>query len=234
MKKIKIIIEICLTITILLLNFLSYFFEKYRILVFVLGILYCLFFFGQLIFSFIQLIRKEIPFGLITTITVIIFFQNDSVNSNYRVVENRSGVLINIIASMILAIILTSILFLHSEEKRIKDFLAFSIVSILLSTGIVMYGIFPIVNYSFDMTETEIVEVTVSNYVGEDSSLKGAYFDTHYIYDIETTNNTTISQISIDSDYKIKANTHVLIKYRKGIFCEIYKIDYSTLTSIED
>lgn len=96
-----------------------------------------------------------------------------------------------------------------------------------------MYGIFPIANYSFDMTETEIIEVTVSNYVGEDS-LKGAFFDTHHIYDIERPNNTTISEISIDSDYKIKANTHVLIKYRKGIFCEIYKIDYSSLISMED
>ena len=109
-NKIKIIMEFCLTITILLLNFLCYFLEKYRILVIVLGVMYCLFFFGQLIFSVIKLTRKEIPFGLVTTIVVLIFFQNDSINWNYRIVENRSSALIIIIASTIITIILISIL----------------------------------------------------------------------------------------------------------------------------
>ena len=117
-NKIKIIIEVCLTITVLLLNFLSYFLEKYRILVLVLGILYCLFFFGQLIFSVIKLIKKEIPFGLIITIIVLIFFQNDSVNSNYRIVENRSSALLIIITSMIIAIIIITI-FLENTNVKI-------------------------------------------------------------------------------------------------------------------
>ena len=69
--------------------------------------------------------------------------------------------------------------------------------------------------------------------MGEDN-LRGAFFDTHYLYNIESPDDIQINAISIDSDYKIDINTPILIKYRQGVFCQVYKIDYSGLTSIED
>lgn len=221
-------IEFCLTITLLFINFLSYFLDAYRIFVLILGIIYCLLFGTQLIFSAIKLKKGEFPFGIIATIILIILCQNDSINSNYLIVENPFVAVLIITAIIIMTVILMVVFCVGSKKILKDDFLSFCIISILLSLGSILYGIFPIVNYSFDTTETQIVEVTVYEWVGEDN-LKGAFFDTHYLYNVEPPTDTSINQISIDSDYEIELNTLVSIKYRKGIFCEIYKIDYSSL-----
>ena len=226
------IIELFLTIPILLLNFLSFTLDGDRILVFVFGILYCLILITQLIFSIIKMVRIEIPFGIIVTIILIVLFQNDSINSNYLIVENHDTAVIIILTIIIMTIILMFIFCLCFKKTLKEYFLPFFFASVFISLGSVLYVIFPMVNYSFDITETQVVEVTVINHVKEEN-LKGSFFDVHHIYAIDAPDNIPLNQISVDSDYKIDVNTRVFIKYRKGVFCNAYKVDYSRLTLAE-
>lgn len=226
--KAKIIIECSLSVQILLINFLSYALESYRLVVFVLGILYCILFFGLLLISVVKLLKSKFPFGIVFTIVCLVLLQNDSINSNYLVVENRFSATFVLLTIAIVAIVLIFVFLVNSKKTWKEDCLPFSVISIFLSLGIVLYGIFPIVNYSFDMTQTKAVYVTVIEDAGEEN-LKGAFFDTHYIYNVDAPDNLPITQISIDSDYKIDINTRVFIEYRKGVFCDMYKINYSKL-----
>lgn len=228
LKKIKSIIELSITIIMLLVIFLLYLFEKYRIVVFILGFFYCLFFLAQLTFSVKKLAKKEIPWGLIINILVLIFFSNDAINSNYHVVENQHSAILIIISIIVMTIVLFSILFICNKETLKEDFLSFIIICTLISAGTILYCIFPTINYSFDLTESKEIEVKIVEYIEEDS-LKGAFFDRHSVYTVDSPEYININKISIDNDYKIEIGTPISIKYREGLFCKIYKIDYSKL-----
>jgi hypothetical protein len=223
-----------LTIALLLIGFISYSLDKFRVLVMFMGILYCMIFCGLLAFSVILLKKKEIPFGIISVLVIFVMFQNDSINNNFICVENRLGAQVVFLTILILAIVLMVILCLGLKKAAWKEELpSFLIISILLSVACVTYGLFPMINYSFDLTDTKVLEVYVVESAGEDN-LRGAFFDTHYLYQISPLDNVSLNQISIDSDYKIDNNTAVWIEYREGLFCEIYKIDYSRLARASD
>ncbi len=184
--------------------------------------------------SLISLIRIELPWGITITNVWLVLFQNDSVNSTYVIVGNPIAAKFVLISVVILALVLISILGICRKSKEkdfqsyIKKYLSYALVSVLFSGGVIWFGLFPIVNYSFDTTETQIVEVTVIEDAGNDS-LMGSFFDFHELYNIDTADDIQIDQISIDTDYKIDLNIRIPIMYRKGLFCEIYKVDYSYL-----
>lgn len=185
--------------------------------------------------SLISLIRIELPWGITITVVWMILFQNDSINSTYVIVGNPIAAKFVLISVVILALVLISILGICRKSKEkdfqsyIKKYLSYALVSVLFSVGVISFGLFPIVNYSFDTTETQIIEVTVIEDAGNDVRLRRSFFDFHDLYNIETTDDIQLNQISIDTDYKIDINTRVQIKYRKGLFCEMYKVDYSYL-----
>ena len=234
-NKAKIITEIILSVILIFIYYLSFALENYRSAVFILGIIYCVLFGVQLIMSLISLIRVELPCGITITFVWMILFQNDSINSKYIIVDNPIAAKFVLISIVILALVLISILSIcwNSKEKdfqsNVKKYLSYTLVSVLFSTGVISYGLFPIVNYSFDTTETQIVEVTVIENAGKDVRLRRSFFDFHDLYNIETTDDIQLDQISIDTDYKIDLNIRIPIMYRKGLFCEIFKVDYSYL-----
>ena len=234
-NKAKIITEIILSVILIFIYYLSFALENYRSAVFILGIIYCVLFGVQLIMSLISLIRVELPCGITITFVWMILFQNDSINSKYIIVDNPKGSDFVLTLIAILAIVVITIWVIRWRTKEedfksyIKSYLASIFMCIIFSTGVISYGLFPIVNYSFDTTETQIVEVTVIENAGKDVRLRRSFFDFHDLYNIETTDDIQLNQISIDTDYKIDINTRVLINYRKGIFCEIFKVDYSYL-----
>lgn len=234
-NKAKIITEIILSVILIFIYYLSFALENYRSAVFILGIIYCVLFGVQLIMSLISLIRVELPCGITITFVWMILFQNDSINSKYIIVVNPIAAKFVLISIVILALVLISILSIcwNSKEKdfqsNVKKYLSYTLVSVLFSTGVISYGLFPIVNYSFDTTETQIVEVTVIENAGKDVRLRRSFFDFHDLYNIETIDDIQLNQISIDTDYKIDLNIRIPIMYRKGLFCEMYKVDYSYL-----
>lgn len=234
-NKAKIITEVILSVILIFIYYLSFFLENHRSAVFILGIIYCVLFGVQLIMSLISLIRVELPWG-ITIIPVFMWlFQNDSVNSKYIIVDNPTGseFVLTLIAILAIVVITIWVIRWRTKEEDFKShiisFLSSVFISFIFSTLVIAYGLFPIVNYSFDTTETQIVEVIVIENAGNDQLERSVHFDFHELYNIETTDDIQIDQISVDSDYKIDINTRVQIKYRKGLFCEIYKVDYSYL-----
>lgn len=234
-NKAKIITEIILSVILIFIYYLSFALENYRSAVFILGIIYCVLFGVQLIMSLISLIRVELPCGITITFVWMILFQNDSINSKYIIVDNPKGsdFVLTLIAILAIVVITIWVIRWRTKEEDFKSYiisyLASIFMCIIFSTGVIAYGLFPIVNYSFDTTETQIVEVTVIEDVGNDILERSVFFDFHELYNIETTDDIQIDQISIDTDYKIDINTRVQIKYRKGLFCEMYKVDYSYL-----
>lgn len=234
-NKAKIITEIILSVILIFIYYLSFALENYRSAVFILGIIYCVLFGVQLIMSLISLIRVELPCGITITFVWMILFQNDSINSKYIIVDNPKGsdFVLTLIAILAIVVITIWVIRWRTKEEDFKSYiisyLASIFMCIIFSTGVISYGLFPIVNYSFDTTETQIVEVTVIENAGKDVRLRRSFFDFHDLYNIETTDDIQLNQISIDTDYKIDINTRVLINYRKGIFCEIFKVDYSYL-----
>lgn len=234
-NKAKIITEVILSVILIFIYYLSFFLENHRSAVFILGIIYCVLFGVQLIMSLISLIRVELPCGITITFVWMILFQNDSINSKYIIVDNPKGsdFVLTLIAILAIVVITIWVIRWRTKEEDFKSYiisyLASIFMCIIFSTGVISYGLFPIVNYSFDTTETQIVEVTVIENAGKDVRLRRSFFDFHDLYNIETTDDIQLNQISIDTDYKIDINTRVLINYRKGLFCEIFKVDYSYL-----
>ncbi len=234
-NKAKIITEIILSVILIFIYYLSFFLENYRSAVFVFGIIYCVLFGVQLIMSLISLIRIELPWGITIIPTFMWLFQNDSVNSKYIIVDNPKGsdFALTLIAILAIVVITIWVIRWRTKEEDFKSYIISCLASIFMcfifSVLVIVYGLFPIINYSFDTTETQIIEVTVIENVGNDILERSVFFDFHELYNIETTDDIQLNQISIDTDYKIDLNIRIPIMYRKGLFCEMYKVDYSYL-----
>ena len=155
-NKAKIITEIILSVILIFIYYLSFALENYRSAVFILGIIYCVLFGVQLIMSLISLIRVELPWGITITNVWLVLFQNDSINSTYVIVGNPIAAKFVLISVVILALVLISILGICRKSKEkdfqsyIKKYLSYALVSVLFSGGVISFGLFPIVNYSFD------------------------------------------------------------------------------------
>ena len=232
--KNRFFIDATMTTVILVAMLLSYLLESYRIIVFIFGVLYCLAFVAQFLYTIVQLNKALFPFGILFTICMSTFLQNNGVNWAYIIVWNRNAALLGVPAILIITLILFMVLVHNSNEKiTIKEYFSQGLVSFMLSIGIVLYGLFPMINYSFDTTETKNVDVMITECIGNDH-LRGAFFDRHNLYRIKTQDDVLIEEISIDTDYDyVDINDKVSIKYRKGVFAVIYKVNYSTLSKNE-
>lgn len=221
------ILDIVLSIIICLISFIAFQAESFRILVFVLGVLYILAFVTQLVLSGLQLVRGDAPLGILLSIALLIFTQNESTNSTYIMAIEKNCAGICLLIALVLAIMIAVLLFFLSDEKKIANFLLLLPVSVLISGVIVFGGILPITNYAFDTSETVEIDVTVKDCLGN-AFPRFDEFDEHYAYEIDAPSGYTIDQITIDTDYGVFEKGNVIrIKYRQGLFAPIYRVDYS-------
>jgi len=225
-----IIFDVVLTGFISILNVIAYALEPYRGLILFLGIIYCIALASQLILAIFQIKNRKTPVGSIITLVFSVFLNNDSVNSHYRMILEKKPALNTLIVILICAIILTLFLFFsNTETKKIKDFIIIFFVNLLLCGCIALFEVLPLVNYTFDLSETEEICVVIDSF-SEEENFRGAPFDHHSIYYVSCDEKYSISQISIDDDYgRFEIGESVLLNYRKGIFFNIYKVDYSKL-----
>lgn len=222
------ILDIVLSITICLFSFVAFKAEAFRILVFILGVLYIIAFMTQLVLGVLQVLRGNVPLGLIISLILLALTQNESINSSYIMVEEKPSAGAFLLIVLITTIALMLIFFFASEApKRIKDFLLLFPVSFVISCGIIFFGILPITNYAFDTSETVEIDVTVKSCSGDAFAQVGTS-DEHYAYEIDAPSGYTIDQITIDTDYGVFEKGNVIrIKYRQGLFAPIYRVDYS-------
>ncbi|MBQ9735219.1 MAG: hypothetical protein IJV96_00350 [Clostridia bacterium] len=234
MKRGKFALEFVLILVIVASRIVSYAVEAHRLLVCVLGIIYCFSLLSQIVLSIFLVKHKEFPFGLACSVLIQVFLFNDSTNFNYAmVVEKNSagGLLITIVGT---AILLTATLLLILKKKKVADFLGLFVLNCLVSVGLIGFCVFPTINYTFDMSQAIEIKATVERVNGEDP-LKGAFFDRHYLYDIKGAENFQIDQLSIDTDYGlVEKGTTVILCYRKGAFVPLFKIDYSKMPRVDD
>ena len=221
------ILDIVLSIIICLISFIAFQAESFRILVFILGVFYIIAFMTQLVLGFLQVVRGNVPIGLFFSLVLLVFTQNESINSTYVMVVEKPSAGVVLLIVLITTIALTFFLFGVAEgPKKIKSFLLFFPVSCLISCGIVLYGILPITNYAFDTSETVEIDVTVKSCSGDAFAQVGTS-DEHYAYEIDSPSGYTIDQITIDTDYGVFEKGNVIrIKYRQGLFAPIYRVDY--------
>lgn len=233
MKKKTYILDFALSTIILLSSFVCFAMETSRIWAFGLGAFSLFAVLSQLILSIFQIMHASVPWGTILTIIMLTFTQNDEVNSAYIMILTKSVVGVLLLIILFFALVLTSIFFFtRCDPKKVKDFFALLLISGLLSTGVVSYVVFPIINYAFDTSQTENASVTIEAFLGEDNK-NPIPFEKHYIYKAVFSKELPLTQISVDADYGLIENgTVIRIKYRQGLFAPIYRIDYSQFERI--
>ena len=112
------ILDIVLSIIICLISFIAFQAESFRILVFVLGVLYILAFVTQLVLSGLQLVRGDAPLGILLSIAFLTFTQNKSINSSYIMVEEKPTAGAFLLIVLITTIALTLFFSLRLKLQR--------------------------------------------------------------------------------------------------------------------
>lgn len=229
-NKKRLAVDLILTFIIVLCDLISIWTESYRKFVFIMGLLYCIILVIQIVFSVIQVRRETVPFGLLITLVFITLINNPSVNFRYIMIQNKNISIVAILIIIVLTLILVlSMLLFLSSKRTFGDFILLLAVTGLISTALVISGFMPMINYAFDTTKTIQTDVVIKKKSGEDSFL-GSWFDIDYIYDVQSPENISIDQISIDSDYGLKNEGEIIsIRYRKGLFATIYRVEYSKM-----
>ena len=229
MKKKTLVLDLSLSLCILLLAIFAYAAEEHRVFVFVLGVLYLAAFLFQLVFAFVQLLRKELAFGILISLCGLTFLQNDTVNTAYimQVEKPLAGIVLWML--LILTLILTILLCIFAEKPRTlgEPFLYF-LISALFCAGIICSGFLPMANYALDTSETVEIEATVTECLGE-AHLRHS-FDMHDAYEVVCPHDPTIREITVDTDYGVlEKGAVVRLKYRTGLFSPIHRVDYTFL-----
>ena len=228
MKKKTLVLDLSLSLCILLLAIFAYAAEEHRIFVFVLGVLYLAALLFQLVFAVVQLLRKELAFGILISLCGLTFLQNNTVNTAYimQVEKPLAGIVLWML--LILTLILTILLCIFAEKpKKLWEPFLYFLISAVFCAGIIGFGFLPMANYALDTSETVEIEATVTECLGEANRRS---LDTHDAYEVVCPHDPTIREITVDTDYGVlEKGAVVRLKYRTGLFSPIHRVDYTSL-----
>ncbi len=197
---------------------MSYAMDKYRIACFVFACIALLSLGAAVVTYTIQLkMGKHPPHALIICFLII-----SSTGAFYIQSTSNNNPLYFILISAILALIISLIAYIKVSFKGVAiAFLINMVACIMLYFSAVFY-----VNYAFDITlptEETFVIKEISSHTGS-----GTYYT--YIYAVEyigDNEDVLITELELKSKYIFEEGDVITVKFRKGLFDNLYKVDYT-------
>lgn len=208
---------------------LSYILEKYRIAVFITGLLTLVTVLMIVIMHFLRYTGKKFDISL-AVVCIALLFSNGRFVFSAENMPTENSIYFDCLAWVLaFATILSSIynlylsrLLLKTVKSKVFGFIIYTIIF-----GMIFYGSYMFSNYAFDMSETKQTEFVIVKQLDDGHSIPG-YFNHIFIeYEVETvSNDIVIKTLSIPDTYKLQFGDRVKVTYRKGIMCGIYFTEY--------